>query len=71
MPRLFIEITTEHVGKATVRAFGRVWPCSSFIGQILPQDVGKRVYLVGDIVQVENDEQRAERLAANPKGESE
>jgi len=34
--------------------------------RLLPQDVGKRVYRVGDgdIIQVENNEQRDERLAA-------
>ena len=44
-------------------AFGRVWMALDFIGRILPGDVGKRVYQVGGILQVENDEQRARRLA--------
>jgi hypothetical protein len=39
-------------------------------GQILPQDIGKRMYLVGrypdQLVQVENNEQRAARLKKNP-----
>lgn len=35
----------------------------SAIGRVLACDVGKRVYLVGDVLQVENDEQLARRLA--------
>jgi len=34
------------------------------IGRIQRQDIGKRVYRVGGIIQVENNEQRDERLAA-------
>lgn len=60
----FKEITSNDVGKSVFRAFERNWPVQDFIGRILPQDVGKRVYLVGDILQVENDEQRINRLAA-------
>lgn len=59
----FYTITAGDVGKATIRAFGRPWAASSFIGVILPGDVGKRVYRRGTILQVENDEQRAARLA--------
>lgn len=58
----FREITQEDVGKALFEFNGRKWKASEFIGRILKQDVGKRVYLVGDILQVENDEQRAKRL---------
>jgi hypothetical protein len=61
--RRFVTIETSHVGKALFDAFGRKWPVSGFIGRIMKQDVGKRVYLVGDILQVENDEQRAARFA--------
>jgi hypothetical protein len=32
------------------------------IGRTQPQDKGKRVYLVGDIYQVENNEQRDKRM---------
>jgi len=31
------------------------------IGRVLPRDIGKRVYLIDDIIQVENDEQREAR----------
>lgn len=59
--RPFREITSDDIGKTTFRAFGKSWLVSGFIGRVLPGDVGKRVYLVGDILQVENDEQRAKR----------
>lgn len=32
-----------------------------FYGKVLPHDVGKRIYKVGDIYQVENDEQLLKR----------
>ena len=51
------EITKYDVGKMVFNAIGRSWLTVNFIGRILPQDVGKRVYLVGDILQVENKEQ--------------
>lgn len=57
------EITAADLRQYPFRAFGRTWMVQSFIGQILPQDIGKRVYLVGEILQVENDDQRAARLA--------
>ena len=56
--------TIEHtdVYRPTVRAFSRTWFVKDFTGQILPSDVGKRVYLVDeDILQVENDEQFSKR----------
>ena len=49
------------VGKHTIRAFGYVWLVSNFMGQVLPGDVGKRVYWRGGILQVENDAQRDAR----------
>ena len=61
--REFIELDKGHVRQPWLRAFGNTWPVSDFIGRILPQDVGKRVYLVGGVLQVENEEQRKRRLA--------
>lgn len=58
----YYELTTADVNRATIKAFGRTWMVSSFIGRVLPQDVGKRVYLVRGILQVENDQQRDERM---------
>lgn len=68
----FYTIRVTDVGKPTLKIFGRVWPVSDFIGKIMTQDVGKRVYLVGGILQVENEAQLKVRLAReggqkNPK----
>jgi hypothetical protein len=60
--RLYREIVKADIGETIFTAFGGAWPCSGFIGRILPQDVGKRVYLVGRILQVENNEQRDKRI---------
>lgn len=39
---------------------------SSLMGKILPRDIGKRIYLVDGVYQVENDEQLAKRLKNEP-----
>ena len=63
--REYREITQADVGKVLFPAFGRKWAVSEFIGRIMPQDVGKRVYKVApDMVQVENNEQRARRTGS-------
>lgn len=65
----FYEITAADVGRVRIRAFGKDWSVVDFLGRIYPQDVGKRVYRTlnnaGDhyILQVENHDQRARRLA--------
>jgi hypothetical protein len=65
--RRFATIEAQHVGRMLFEAFGRKWRVSDFIGRITKRDIGKRVYLVGDMralgafVQVENDEQLAAR----------
>lgn len=60
----YFTIRKSDVSSFTIRAFGRVWPVVDFIGRIMLQDIGKRVYLRGGILQVENHEQFAARLAA-------
>lgn len=55
-------IGTKDVGKSRIKAFGRTWLVSDFVGRIFPNDVGKRVYFSGGILQVENEEQRAMRI---------
>lgn len=62
MRREYFELRPEHVHKPFIRAFGRTWAVSDFMGTVRPEDVGKRVYLVGGILQVENDAQRDRRL---------
>lgn len=58
----FYVLTVTDIGQATIRAFGRVWLTSNFIGCVLRGDVGKLVFQRGDILQVENDAQRARRV---------
>lgn len=57
--RPFYTITADDINSPTIRAFNRVWLVSDFIGRVLSQDVGKRVYLVHGVLQVE--EQLQER----------
>ncbi len=62
MTKPYYTIKTEDVARANLRAFGRVWPVSGFLGRVLAFDVGKRVYLnPSGFVQVENDSQRDQR----------
>ncbi len=57
-PIPFYEIKATDVSRSLIHAFGGTWQTSGFIGRILPQDVGKRVYKVGPgVLQVENDAQ--------------
>ncbi len=60
--RGYFTIEERHVGVPFIRELGDMWSVSGFAGRILPQDVGKRVYLVGNVLQMENDEQSAKRL---------
>ena len=62
-PESSYTISRFDIGRTSIRAFGRVWLTSGFIGRILPRDVGKKVYLRGDILQVENDEQFSRRVS--------
>lgn len=63
-PESTYTISRFDIGRPTIRAFGKVWLTQNFIGRILPRDVGKKVYLRDDILQVENDEQFNRRRAA-------
>ena len=58
------ELGEKDVGKPTIRAFGRTWPVEDFIGEVRTGDVGKRVVRRGGVLQVENEEQRFERLTS-------
>jgi hypothetical protein len=62
-PIFLFTIAAEHVHKSTVQVGRNIHHLGSAIGRVQPGDVGKRVYRVGDILQVENDDQRAARLA--------
>ncbi len=61
MTRHVHTILPRDVGRPWIRIEDRVWLVSGWIGRILPMDVGKRVYLSGGVLQVENDEQKTAR----------
>lgn len=58
---LYRTITPNDVRRPFFKAFEETWRVSDFMGEIQPRDVGKRVYLVDGILQVENDEQFSRR----------
>jgi len=68
----YYQIKRADVRRPWLKCFGRVHPVSGFLGRILPGDVGKRIYCVrndagdSDVLQVENDEQRARRMGKVP-----
>jgi len=66
--RAYYTVKQADVGRWIIRAFGRVWPVSGFIGRVLEQDVGKRVYQIGGVLQVENREQFEARKGLTCKG---
>jgi hypothetical protein len=63
MARPCYTVASSDVGRPVIHAFGRVMMVSGFLGRVLPGDVGKRIFLSGDVPQVESDRQRDERLA--------
>jgi len=58
----YYEIMDTDVGKSTIHMNGKPYYVQYVIGQIMSQDVGKRVYERDNVLQVENDEQRDKRL---------
>jgi hypothetical protein len=58
----YCEITEADIDKPLFTAFGRHWPVANFMGHINRNDIGKRVFLRDDVLQVESDGQRTERL---------
>lgn len=56
-------IQTDDIGRGYIEAFGKSWSLANVIGRVQPDDVGKRIFYRGGVVQVENDQQRLERLA--------
>jgi len=60
--RQYVTLSRADVGQQFLRAFGRVWPVSGFLGSIQFRDVGKRVYYIGGVLQAESDSQYQERL---------
>ena len=66
-PPQFVELIEEHRREPFFKAFGGIWQKSSFIGRILPEDLGRRVYLRGGVLEVESREQRDARRAREAK----
>lgn len=69
--RLIWEISQNDVGKSHLKGrcldgMSRTIYLQSFLGYVQPIDVGKRIYSVGGIYQVENREQLAARLLEVP-----
>ncbi len=60
--RKFYELQRCDVGARVIVAFGAKWRAADF-GGVLRGDVGKRVYKSGDLLEVENDDERAARLS--------
>lgn len=54
---------TEEMVRRPLSLGSDLWKLKNALGKLLPQDVGKRVYQVGEIYQVENSQQRDRRLA--------
>lgn len=61
MSQPVLTIGPEHLHKDSLKVGGRSY--GNPLGVTQPQDYGKQVYLVGGTLQVENNEQRAARLA--------
>lgn len=62
----YYTLTRADVGKPHIAAFGQTWPVNGFLGRVMNFDVGKRVYLRGGVLQVENAEQYEARKAHSP-----
>lgn len=69
MKKLIHTITSSDIGHSIVTTdYGPKVALSGTLGYVQPHDVGKRLYLVDGVVQVENDAQLTERLSKeNPQ----
>lgn len=56
-------IKAEDVYKPFLRVREMTIPVTNLLGRILPRDIGKKIYLVDGVYQVENDEQLTARQA--------
>jgi len=66
---MYYVIAEADVGQPCIRAFGQTWTVHDFLGRVMQQDVGKRVYRVAcncgrGFLQVENAAQLAARQAS-------
>lgn len=60
---MYYTITSQDVGKRTISVGGYKWLITDVMGHILPTDIGKRVYVIDGILQVESESQCNSRLA--------
>ena len=60
--RPYYTITEQDINKRFLKVFGKTWSLSDLCGHIMSIDVGKRIYLVKNILQIENQEQFENRL---------
>lgn len=58
-----LTLDSSHIGKRYVEdSDGKLIHVADAIGPVQAIDIGKRVYLNGDVIQVENNEQRDARI---------
>ena len=62
-------ISPEHLTNSRKLLGRNYYKLINCMGRLLPGDIGKRVYSVGDIWQVENDEQRNARMQRAKPGD--
>lgn len=63
--RYLFTIAAEHVGRGNVKLADRNVYLAGCFGLVQQRDIGKRVFDVNGVIQVENDEQRDARIARN------
>jgi len=64
----YYEIQESDVGRPSITCFGRTWSVSNHWGKTMKRDVGKYVRQTSPgVLQIENDEQFAQRLKQLPK----
>jgi hypothetical protein len=61
--RPFYTLQLSDVGAPTIRAFGHTWQVAGSIGNVLPGDVGKRVYESDGVLSIESVGQHMKRRA--------
>lgn len=63
VPGYLFTITADHVRDPRATLGQEYYAVAACMGRLLKRDIGKRVFRRGDVVQVENDEQRDARVA--------
>lgn len=71
LPGYLFTITAEHVRDARATLGQEYYAVAECMGRLLKRDIGKRVFRRGDVVQVENDEQRDARVKRDAEQQAE